>query len=1159
MQQKKVEIPFVGLHAHSVVGSPFDGLGYPKEHMNFAYENGMNALALTDHGNMNGLGYQILHAKQMKKDGLDFKPIFGVEAYFIPSVEDWHERYLEIQEENKLKKKSKRTKTDDASSFVEDEEESKKAVKNFLRKRSHLILLAQNQTGLNNIFKMISESFTGHNYYKYPRVDYELLQKYNEGVIAASACLGGVYAGNYWQFKDDGPEAVLNAMRETTRRMVEIFGDRWYGELQWNSIPEQHELNQYIVKVCAEFDVQLISTADSHYPTKDSWKDRELYKRLGWLNKTGKGEFVLPQSLEEIAYELYPKNGDEMYEAYKSYSETCNETYDDQLVLDSITRTAQIAHERIESFIPDNTVRLPEFIVPAGTSADDTLISFAAAGLTSLGLAKKKEYTKRLAHELDVINKRGFSKYFLTMKAIADKAQERYLVSPGRGSAAGSLVSYVLGITQVDPIRWGLLFSRFLREDATDYPDIDYDVSSAAEFKEELINEWGDTTVVPISNFSTLQLRSLIKDIGKFYNIPFTEVNTVTSKMIKEAEPAAKAAHGIKAGVYVPTFEEVKAYSSTLKAFLQKYPDVATHVDAIYGSVRAISRHAGGVVIGENLDERMPLINSGGVRQTPWSEGQSVRHLEPLGFIKFDILGISTLQCIERCIELVLKRHENYDEPEFKDIKAWYDKHLHPDVIDFENADVYKNTFHNENFAGVFQFTQGGMQKFCKNAVPNSLIDISAITSIYRPGPLGANVDKMYVKAKRNNVISYGDLTGEALRCYKKHTEETFGYLIFQEQIALLAHELGKNISLDDGNMLRKILVKIDIKTGIAGLAPDKKAKLEKYHKQFVLGCVEKGMTKDKAESLFKKFELFSKYGFNKSHAVAYSMLTYQCAWLLNYYPTEWMVSFLDKEPEKRKETAINLARRHGFEINGVDINKSGHYCEIDPDDDKVLIQPLNSIKGLGDAAILQIKNNRPFASVEELLFNDDIVYSKLNKKALDALTRSGALGCLVDERFTGLKHFWSACVVDLPSPRTMKRLKRNIEMYAPEGEFSKHEKIEFLASLTGLFPYDMIIGDDVSAALEKRGIPPLGNWEDQLGMAWFIPREVIEKRTKNGKKYWIVNVLDNTSELTTIRCWGVHSKDKIHINRLYVGKLDRNDNWGFSVRSIARQLTLIA
>ena len=239
---------------------------------------------------------------------------------------------------------------------------------------------------------------------------------------------------------------------------------------------------------------------------------------------------------------------------------------------------------------------------------------------------KHREYIERLKHELDVIADRGFSKYFLTMKSICDIANGMMLTGPGRGSAAGSLVAYALQITQIDPIKYGLLFSRFLRSDATDYPDIDYDVSDSMALKEKLVNLWGEDTVAPISNWNTLQLRSLIKDISKFYGIPFIEANKVTDAMLKEALPLAKKKHGIKAGIYAPTWQEVMEFSETLRAYLDKYPEVKKHVQGLVGSVRSCSRHAGGVVIGENLDKSMPLINSGGVRQTPWSEGQNVRH-----------------------------------------------------------------------------------------------------------------------------------------------------------------------------------------------------------------------------------------------------------------------------------------------------------------------------------------------------------------------------------------------------------------------------------------------------------------------------------------------------------------------------------------------------
>jgi DNA polymerase-3 subunit alpha len=239
-----------------------------------------------------------------------------------------------------------------------------------------LILLAQNQTGLNNIFKLVSQSFKPGNFYRFPRIDYDLLRENNEGIIASSACLGGVYAGNYWTNKDAGKEAILNAMRETTENMMSIFGDRWYGELQWIDHQDQHELNKYIIQVCNEYNVELISTSDSHYYSPDVWKDRSLYKRLrpGFAAMAGD----LPNSVEEVGYELYPKNGDQMWESYKKYSEKANVSYDDKLIKDSIARTYDIAHNRIERFYPDNTVRLPSFVVQEGMTEDEALSQTAS-------------------------------------------------------------------------------------------------------------------------------------------------------------------------------------------------------------------------------------------------------------------------------------------------------------------------------------------------------------------------------------------------------------------------------------------------------------------------------------------------------------------------------------------------------------------------------------------------------------------------------------------------------------------------------------------------------------------------------------------------------------------------------------------------------------
>jgi len=1139
LDRTESKIKFVGLHAHSVAGSIFDALGYPQAHMDFAYENGCDALALTDHGNMNGLAYQVLHAKKMMADGKDFKPIFGCEAYFLPSLDDWRDEYQKAMEDKKNARKIK--KEGQSGATVEDENSSKKT-QDLLRRRRHLVLLAQNQTGLNNLFKLISESYLPENYYRYPRMDYALLKKYNEGIIASSACLGGVYAGNYWEHRESGEEAVLEAMRETTRRMIDVFGDRWYGEIQWNNVLEQHELNSYIIKVAQEFGVKLLSTADSHYPNPDAWKDRELYKRLGWLGK-GTPSWAegseLPDAVDEIGYELYPKNGDQMWESYKTYADGID--YDDDLVLKSIEESYHIAHERIERFLPDNTVRLPSFVVPAGHTEDEALVNATLEGLRERNLHNNNEYLDRLRHELNVIADRGFSKYFLTMKAICDVSNEMMLSGPGRGSAAGSLVAYVLGITQVDPIKYNLLFSRFLRSDAKDYPDIDYDVSDSMLLKEKLVEMWGKDTVAPISNWNTLQLRSLIKDISKLYGVPFIEANNVTGVMIREATPLAKEKHGMKAGMYTPTWEEVMEFSSSLQAYLNKYPQVKAHVEGLVGQVRSCSRHAGGVVIAENLDKYMPLINSGGVRQTPWSEGQNVRHLEPMGFIKFDLLGLSTLKMMEGSIEHILRRHHNVENPTYADIKKFYDENLHPDVLDLNDEKVYKDIFHAGKWAGIFQFTESGAQDFCKRVKPNNIIDISAITSIYRPGPLSANVHEEFIEAMEHpQRIQY--LSDDA----REITEETFGFMIFQEQIALLAHKLG-GLTLDEGNLLRKVLTKKG--TGKDSLK-------NKLRRKFIDGCVEKNIDADEARQLWNKFEFFSGYGFNKSHAVSYSIISYQCAWLYAYYPSEWMAAFLDKEPETRKEKAINIAKRFGFKIAALDINKSGSVWEIS-EDGKTLIQPLTSIKGLGASAIEQILNNRPFLNAEDLLFREGVVYSKLNKKALDALCRGGALDDLVDERFTGRKHFWSACVVD--RPKTLKKLATNMETYRPEGDFTEEEIIQFKTELTGVFPLNLVISQATIERLSEKGVPPISEFDPELLLCWFIPRKIVVKKTKKGKTYWIVETIDSNNQLTKIRCWGVKpEKDKIYLNRPYMAKLKYDEQWGFSTYAIGKSFKLL-
>jgi DNA polymerase III alpha subunit len=267
------------------------------------------------------------------------------------------------------------------------------------------------------------------------------------------------------------------------------------------------------------------------------------------------------------------------------------------------------------------------------------------------------------------------------------------------------------------------------------------------------------------------------------------------------------------------------------------------------------------------------------------------------------------------------------------------------------------------------------------------------------------------------------------------------------------------------------------------------------------------------------------------------------------------MAAFLGREPESRKEQAINVAKSFGFTVKPMDVNASGVTWNV-LEDGKTLVQPLTSIKGLGEKAVEQIINNRPFNTIEEFLFDENISYSKLNKRAIDVLVRSQALNCLMDNRFSGLKHFWSAVAVD--RPRKLKNLEENIEKYAPEGDFTQEEKIEFLTTLTGVFPMSMVVGDSLLQQFAQKGIPPLSEYDPDLPISWFIPRKVVKRKTKNGKDYWVVDVIDSTNRLTKIRCWGVKKTDTVFINRPYMAKLNYNQQWGFSTHSVRYSFKLV-
>ena len=694
-------------------------------------------------------------------------------------------------------------------------------------------------------------------------------------------------------------------------------------------------------------------------------------------------------------------------------------------------------------------------------------------------------------------------------------------------------MAFLLKITQIDPMKWGLPFERFLTRGSDGFPDIDIDFGDNSLIKDKMVEEWGEDSVAFISNYNTLQLKSLIKDISKREGVDFGIVNAVTQAMMAEATPKAKQKHGIKAGVYTPTFDEVCEYSETLQNFFDEYPQIEEQVFGLIGQPRSIGRHAAGAIIGDYLPSKMPLITSKGIRQTPWSEGQNVRHLEPLGFIKFDILGLETLKTFEDTIQRILVKQGNR-EPSFSDIKQWYMDNLHPSVLDMNDPVVYKEVFHAGKFAGVFQFMNTGMQRLGSSAKVSSIEEIATVSAIFRPGPLSAGVDKMYVAAKEGNEDAEYDhpIIEDVLG-------KTYGLIVFQEDIMNLVHVLGDKISMSDANVLRKLLTK-------KGLSDTKMKKKKDLYDRFVRGCEKKGMSFIQAKKLWEKMEYFSGYGFSKNHAIPYSIISYQCAWLQTYYTDEWISAFLDHEPDSRKEAAINIARSFGYEVKGLDINTSGVRWEVVNGE---LVSPLTTIKGLGTAAIDEILLKRPFSSPEELLFDKGVIARKVNKKSLDALCRAGAMESLMDDRFFGDKHFWSAVVVD--KPKNKKKLNENIEKYRDEGSFSKAELITNLSTLTGIYPINMVVPIKAYQFFEMQGIMPLSEYDKELGKGWCIPISVIQRKTKGGKAYYQVKAIDSNMKEMKINCWGVDtSRDFIYPHRLYVLEWPQYSSaWGFSTR----------
>jgi DNA polymerase-3 subunit alpha len=914
---------FVGLHNHSMF-SPYDGMGLPNEQFEWCMQNGVTAHALTEHGNCNSYAHAQLWVEGWNKANTQnpFKYIPGVEAYFHPDLKQW-QRDVEMADQAKVDKKVAAklakeqeklqtkiiavTDADDETEelettnalTVENEEESK-STKHFnpVNRRHHLVLLPKNTRGLQKIFAAVSKGYL-HGFYKFPRIDTDVLKEASKDgdIIAVSACIAGLPAFNVFRelqkvkfdemshlLLDDKAllEKCVTAIGNAYDLMVSAVGEgNYFLELQFNKLDAQNLVNRAIIEFVKRngLQKQLVVTCDAHYARPDLWKERELYKKLGWMGSEINPD-SLPKSKEELKCELYPKNASQVWDEYLKSKEGTS-FYDDDLVADAIERTHDIAHNVIGEVPPDRSPKFPtKLLVPEGTTSFNHLVRLCKDGMKKRGLHDKQEYIDRLKEELGVIKVMKNADYFVSYQKIMELARKVCLVGPARGSGGGSLVAYVLYITDLDPLFWDLPFARFLSVYRKGAPDIDTDLADRDKVLEQLRNFFGWENVVPISNYNTFKLKTLVKDIGKFYGVPFEETNAAT-RTVEDEVRKATTKHGDDKNLFVLTYDEAMGFvcvkekqtlcsgcspdcsrpvSPSFRNFIEKNPRVAESIKILFKQNRALGRHAGGVLIADDLPNKMPLVTSKGkgkdnIRepQSPWVEGVNFKHLEYIGnFIKYDLLGLETMRLIERTIELILIKEGNKN-PSFDEIKTWYEQHMAPNVIDFDDPKPYE-VYSQSKWCGVFQCTGQGAQRLFAKAKPTSVIDIATLTSIYRPGPLAANVDKLYLEAKNEGKqLEWGD------KRINEILMKTKTCIIFQEQVMELAEKCA-GFPKEQCDEVRRAIMKRSISGGEAA----KKASQE-TRDGFVKGCVKNDYSEQVANNLYDKILYFAGYGFNKS------------------------------------------------------------------------------------------------------------------------------------------------------------------------------------------------------------------------------------------------------------------------------------------------------
>lgn len=1019
---------FVHLHLHTQY-SLLDGAIKIKDLKNKAKEFGYKAVAITDHGNLFGI---LDFYKAMKEVGI--KPLIGMEAYFTTGSR--FDRRGKGSEDNL---------TD--------------------RLNHHLILIAKNDKGLENLMKLSTLSYKEGFYYK-PRIDYELLSQYSEGLIAITACLKGV--PTYYASIGEEQKAT-----EWVKKFKDLFGEDLYLELQSNSLPEQEKANKTLIEIAKRLGVKLVATNDSHYLEPE---DRLAHQVLMAIQMKKTLMEIQTGSIKCANEGLHFASPQEVWKKFEGKFEGWER---------ALLNTLEVAEKTADTFelLENRGYLMPDYPTN-GVPTEEFLRELAIKGLRQRivqGLAKDtREYWDRLEYELEVVSKMGFAGYFLIVQDFINWAKGRGIpVGPGRGSAAGSLLAFALGITDVDPIKHGLLFERFLNPERVSMPDIDVDFCMENRDKviEYVKEKYGAENVAQIITYNVMKAKQTLRDTARALGIPYKTADTL-AKLIPQGDVQ---------GTWL-TLEEM--YLTPIETLLEKYgkhrtdieenatrfrrlceedPEIKKLVEIalrLEGLTRHTSLHAAGVVIAPKpIHELVPLYyDKDGEVATQFD----MVKLEEIGLIKMDFLGLKTLTELERMRELIKERHG-------VDINFLN--------LPLDDPKVYE-LLREGDTTGVFQLESSGMKNLLKRLEPDSFDDIVAVLALYRPGPLKSGLVDSYINRKHGKEpIEYPFPELEPI------LKETYGVWVYQEQI-MKASQVLAGFTPGEADTLRKAIGK-------------KKADLMAEMKEkFIRGAVERGYDEKKIRELWEDIEKFASYSFNKSHSVAYGYLSYWTAYLKAYYPEEFYCVKLSTEKGDKK--FINLlkdAKAHGFRILPPDINKS--YADFFIEGSKTIRFGLARIKGVGEetAELIVKSRKRQWTSLGDFVRSVDS--RKVNKRVLEALIKAGAFDFTKESRSKLL----SLLTAGEKSMFT-KTLFGQKEESIKEEDYSKYEKevLGFYVSKHPLDPYEKLLNGKVST------LDILDEVSEGIYTFAGVVVDLRVKKTQKGNYMAVFNLVDKTS-----------------------------------------------